>query len=187
MLLLFNCYVRSRLEYCSEVWEPSTKGQIAEVEQIQRRFTRKIDGFKDTDYWERLKQLNILSLQRRRERKTFIHTWKIKNGVVRNDVNLSFEMNQRTSKMRATLKKMPTIKGTALTTYESSFAVRSGKLWNRLPSELTNEMILSSFIRKLDQWLTQFPDKPPIHGYSNISRNSILDYPGRGKYLFMSL
>ena len=120
-----------------------------------------------------------MSLQRRRERKTIIHTWKIKNEMIRNDVNLSFEINQRTSRVRAIIKPMPRVKGKVLSIHENSFSIRAGKLWNRLPSILTTELTLSSFVCKLDQWLKMYPDEPPVLGYFQSSRNSILDYPTR--------
>ena len=58
MLLLFNSLVRSRLEYCCEIWDPYTITNINKVEQIQKRFTNKINGMKQLDYWERLVEID---------------------------------------------------------------------------------------------------------------------------------
>ena len=178
MMLLFNSLVRSRLEYCSELWDPGTKTLINEIEQVQRRFTHKIDGLREENYWKRLEILKILSLQRRRERKNIIYVWKIKNSMVRNDIELEFEMNSRRSKYVAVLK--PMLKTTDTTekiksAFEQSFIIRCAKLWNKLPTELMLESHYSSFIYKLDKWLDLFPDKPPVQGYSG-SRNSLIDY-----------
>ena len=77
MLTLFKSMVRSKLEYCCPVWNPSKVWDIHAIENIQRQFTRKISSCKDIGYWERLKKLDLLSLQRRRERYMIIHVWKM--------------------------------------------------------------------------------------------------------------
>ena len=68
MLQLYKSMIRCRVEYCCPVWNPLNVQDIQNIEDIQRHFTRKIHGCKEIDYWERLKLLNLQSLQRRRER-----------------------------------------------------------------------------------------------------------------------
>ena len=174
MMLLFNSLVRSRCEYCCELWDRDNK-TIREVEQIQRRFTSKIEGAENLNYWDRLKLFKISSLQRRREKQRIIHVWKIKNEVVRNDVGLNFEVNPRTSKLRAVVKPMPKIRGKLLSIYEDSFTIRAAKLYNRVPSNIRDEISLTTFKLKLNKWLFSFPDLPPINGY-HPTKNSIIDH-----------
>ena len=88
MMLLFNSLIRSRLEFCCELWDPYLIKNISKIEQVQRRFTSKVDEGKDLNYWDRLKLFNLLSLQRRRERQTIIYAWKIKNDLVRQGPHL---------------------------------------------------------------------------------------------------
>ena len=64
--LLYIAWVRSRLEYASVVWSPHTKRNIINLEQVQRRATRFILG-RDYSEHERLRKLNSLPLQYRRE------------------------------------------------------------------------------------------------------------------------
>ena len=68
MLTLFKSMVRSKLEYCCPVWDPPKITDIQNIENVQRQFTRRITGCKNLDYWQRLKKLKLMSLQRRRER-----------------------------------------------------------------------------------------------------------------------
>ena len=86
MLLLFKSLVRSTLEYCCEVWFPHLKKDIVDLEQVQRSFTHRISGQKESNYWERLKDLKIFSLQRRREKIVIMHIWKIKNKIYPNTI-----------------------------------------------------------------------------------------------------
>ena len=76
MLTLYKSFVRSQLEYCSLLWHPILVGDIELVEGVQRTFTARISGMGHLNYWERLKSLNLMSLQRRRERYIIITMWK---------------------------------------------------------------------------------------------------------------
>ena len=90
MLTLYSSMVRSKLEYCCPLWNPSTVSDIQKLEQVQRLFTSRIADCQGMSYWERLKALKIQSLQRRRERYVIIHTWKILNNLTNNDIGISF-------------------------------------------------------------------------------------------------
>ena len=57
MLTLFKSMIRSRLEYCSILWNPSKITDIQTLENIQRSFTSKIIECKDLNYHERLVKL----------------------------------------------------------------------------------------------------------------------------------
>ena len=80
MLTLYKTLVRSHLEYVCPLWDPYTLADIRALENVQRPFVAKIKSA-GTNYWERLANLGIMSLQRRRERYSIIHCWKILHGV----------------------------------------------------------------------------------------------------------
>ena len=173
MLTLFNSLVRSKAEYCCEVWSPHQIQDIVKLEQIQRSFTVKITGMKQYNYWERLKILGIKSLQRRREKIILIHLWKILNNIYPNTVSIKFKYNDRTSSIKAVLKSLPKLKGSSATNYEESFEISSAKLWNILPPNLTTITSLTLFKLKLEQFLETIPDQPPLPGYPHTSDNSL--------------
>ena len=84
MLTLWKCLIRSKLEYCCQLWNPSRKGDIQMLEQVQRNFIRKITGMEQLSYWEQLHAQSMYSLERRRERYLIIYTWRIMEGQVPN-------------------------------------------------------------------------------------------------------
>ena len=176
MLTLFNSIVRSKLEYCSQIWDPFLMKHISAIEQIQQNFTKRIQSVQNLDYWERMEKLKIMSLQRRREKLTIIYVWKIKNKHVPNDTNLEFLLNNRKSTSLALIKPMPRVTGKLLSMFENSFHIKSAKLWNKLPHKLRQIDNLLTFKNQLDKYLTLIPDKPPIRGYYHLNKNSILDF-----------
>jgi hypothetical protein len=83
LLRLWKVLVIPIIEYCSILTSPYQTGQISKIEGLQRSFTAKMDLPPDCkNYYDRLKYLQIYSLQRRRERYTIMYTWKILEGIV---------------------------------------------------------------------------------------------------------
>ena len=87
--------IRSKLDYCCPVWSPIRKADICSLEAIQRSFTARIITLKGLTYWERLRSMKLMSVQRRRERYIVLHMWKIYCGIVPNDVGLEFYSNDK--------------------------------------------------------------------------------------------
>ena len=130
---------------------------------------------RDLNYWERLKALGIMSLQRRRELIIISHLWKIKHGFYPNSINISFKVHPRTGAARAILSPLPKVKGKVLTAYEESFAIRGAKLWNTLPSNITQLSNFLTFKTALLEYLKTIPDQPPLPGYSHRTNNSLIE------------
>ena len=127
-------------------------------------------------YWERLKQLDLQSLQRRRERYTIIHVWKLINNICPNDIKMEFKEHPRLG-IRAVIPTLNTQATKAASTlYDNSFAVKAAKLWNILPKHITCNNQLDSFKASLGKFLKSVPDNPPVTGYSTVNSNSILDW-----------
>jgi len=58
-------YVRPIVEHDSIIWSPYTVKDIEYVETVQRRFTKRLPGFRTLPYAERLKRLRLPSLELR--------------------------------------------------------------------------------------------------------------------------
>ncbi|XP_050710713.1 uncharacterized protein LOC126995265 [Eriocheir sinensis] len=54
MLILWKALVQPLLDYCSHLWSPHRRGDIQQLEAVQRSFTRQIQGMGGFSYWERL-------------------------------------------------------------------------------------------------------------------------------------
>ena len=176
MLTLYKSIVRSRLEYCCPVWNPVKISDIQKLENVQRCFVRKIAGLKDMSYWDRLKKLNIMSLQRRRERYCIIQVWKILNDHAPNDVQMQFKHHPRRG-IKALIPQINTKAQLSVRSdYDSSFGVRAAQLWNILPSHVSQLKSLESFKIGLGGFLDQFPDTPPVTGYTTVNNNSLLSW-----------
>ena len=178
MMLLYKTYIRSQLEYCCPLWNPSGPGSLTAIkllEGVQRTFTAKISSLSHLNYWQRLKHLNLMSLQRRRERYIIIHMWKILTGKAPNDLQISFYMSQR-SAIRAVIPDIP-LHRSNLTFFDKSFSVLGPKLWNLIPRNCTIALhSLDKFKQLLDAFILGYPDLPPMNGYTCTNSNSLLDW-----------
>ena len=179
MLTLYTSMVRSRLEYCCPLWDPSSIEDIRTLEEVQQSFTSKITSVKHHSYWDRIKHLNLYSLQRRRERYSIIHMWKILSHHSPNDLNIQFTFSDRLG-IKAKVPSLPRNSARSVKSlYEKSFTIKGPKLWNILPKEVNQQTELQSFKVSLSKFLTAFPDTPPVAGYVSQNGNSLLDYNRR--------
>ena len=131
--------------------------------------TSKGSSLGEFNYWDRLSSLKLFSLQRRRERYMIIHVWKIIHNHAPNDLGMEFPPFN---------KQAP---NSARTLYDSSFAIRAGMLWNRLPQNENLCDQLDSFKILLGRFLLHFPDQPPsssilVTDYTTRNNNSIIDW-----------
>jgi ribonuclease P/MRP protein subunit RPP40 len=82
LLIAYKSYILPMLDYCSSVWSPALVYNIAALESVQRLFTRRLTGLSLMKYSDRLRILNIPSLELRRLRTDLVLCYKILNGLV---------------------------------------------------------------------------------------------------------
>ena len=181
MLTIFKSLIRSLLEYACPLWIGLSLQNMRDLEAIQRAFTNRTSCPSHvTNYWERLKFLNIMSLQRRRERYVILHMWKILNGKTTNDINISFYESSRYGLLARIPSLVVSSSQKAKSLYDSSFAVVGPKLWNLVPKSIKLLNSMNSFKSKLDKFLKEIPDCPPVAGYTVQNNNTLPEWFNTG-------
>ena len=81
ILPLYLSLVRPHLEYCVQAWSPHYKKDMAKLEKVQKRALNMIVELQNLDYIDKLKKIDLFSLEKRRVRGDLIETYKILNGL----------------------------------------------------------------------------------------------------------
>ena len=147
---LFKTLVRPVLEYVNNAWNSSQRHNIDDIEAVQRRFTRHILEVKKLCYEDRLKKINLPSLEYRRFRGDLIENYKIAHcHYDKASVNslLKFRTNSRLRGHEFTIIKNTTIKNS----YQHFFSNRVCNTWNNLSADIVNAKSINSFKNKIDQ------------------------------------
>ena len=139
----FTYYVLPTLTYCSPVWCPSLQRDITAVENVQRRFSKKIRGLGNLSYAERLHELGALSLSARRMFTDMVTTYKYIHGLTKCPL-ADIGLNLRTSITRGgglrLFQRRPNNRSCS-----SLFCYRAASNWNKLPLYIINSSSIHSF------------------------------------------
>ena len=127
--------MQSVIDYGSQVWAPIDPIQIAKIEGLLKTYTQGISGLENLDYWARLKEIRLSSIQRRMERYRILYIWKVINGKVPN-FGLKWDTNPRRGLMITIRKCKSNIPAMAVRMAEQSLSVNGGKLFNMLPESI---------------------------------------------------
>lgn len=148
MLNIYKCMIRPNIEYCVQLWSPLPShgnwGLILDIEDVQRKFTRLIDGIGLLTYKSRLEKLGLTTLLERRMRGDLIETFKIVNGISNYGKNL-FKL----SRSGHNLISRP---GDQHPAKYDFFSRRVLNYWNKLPSYIKFSKTIDSFKNNLSKF-----------------------------------
>jgi len=190
MLTLWKSLAIPHLDYCSQLWSPSKRYLIQQLESLQKTFLNGIPSLRHLNYWEKLKELKLYSLERRRERYRILYTWNI---IESNILNFNYSdgnggifcyQNQRVGR-KCCLKN---VNVRFKNIWKDCLSEEGPRLFNALPRSIRNltkcskdnfKNQLDRFLcTLLDRFLCTLPDEPLLPNYFPFRRadsNSIKD------------
>jgi hypothetical protein len=143
-------YIRPILEYNSSVWNPTKKYLIDQIENVQRRYTKRVPSLSHLSYLERLSILNLEPLEIRRLKHDLTLYYKIIHNLTSIPPSQYFLPHQpsrclRTPLVGHVLQKPPIFNSHLL----SSFFCRCIDCWNHLPPKATEASTVHQFKKAL--------------------------------------
>ena len=187
MKSIFKTLIVPHVDYCSQLWMPIKTTQIYTIDKLQKDFLNRIPSIRELNYWNQLKELKMLSLQRRLERYRILYVWKTLEGQVPN-CGITVKECGRMGRMCS----IPTLnlhaKVSVQSMKEQIFQVNGPRLFKALPANIRNMTMCSidDFKMALDKYLELVPDEPAVRGLTPggctmdaRATNSILDQARR--------
>jgi hypothetical protein len=189
MLQLWKSVVLPRLDYCSQLWNPSKAYLIKQLEDLQKNFVRHIRGFANMEYESALEKLGLYSLKRRRERYKVIYLWCILKWHAPNIICNNQELIRVQSALD--LRRCRTI-GTKVLSSSSHFSTlrfnslpfAGARLFNSLPPKIRNLTGCSKmfFKQHFDEFIKTITDQSINATYSSsLSMNRQQTFVGSSR------
>jgi hypothetical protein len=135
MLPIYKGLIRPLLEYATPVWNPVFKMDIAELEGVQRQFTKRIKEARGESYVQRLQRLELPTLEQRRLYFDLVECHKVLHGT---DVcSCTESLCLKTTNTRGhKLALIPPI--ARVLVHQHSFTHRVVNVWNALPANVVS-------------------------------------------------
>ena len=147
IIKLYKALVRPHLEYAQQFWSPYQDNDIEKIEKVQHRATKCIPRLRHMYYEDRIRDIDLFSLKKRRLRGDLIELFKI----VTNKSGISFEKYFRyehCTRGHILKLKQKRFKNKAK---ENFFFVRVVKPWNQLSQSTVLSTSLEQFKNRVDR------------------------------------
>ena len=150
-------YVRPILEYCIQAVGPYYEADKLCLEKVQMRAVNMVSNIARGTYEEKLKSLNLTTLEERRWRGDMIQTWRIMTGKDRVDVATWFDLEADRAREGATITRNASshhaIRPREFRYRERGefFSNRVVRHYNELPNTVKQSTTVNAFKNTLDE------------------------------------
>ncbi|PKU43823.1 hypothetical protein llap_5889 [Limosa lapponica baueri] len=148
VLPFYSGLVRPHLEYCVQLWSPQHRKDMDLFKRVQQRATKMIREPEHLPYEDRLRELGLVTLQKRKFQGDLIETLQYLKGACRRDGQGLF-MRECSDRMRGNGFKQKEGRF-RLDIRKKFFTVGVVRHWNRLPGEVMDAPCLEVFKGRLD-------------------------------------
>ncbi len=166
--VLYLSIVRSQFEHCSQIWRPVNTTQSDKFEAVQKRgikwiFCEDFNPYSKSEYYEKLKMLNILPLSLKFDYNDLSMFYKIlykptdsiafPDFLVQKDIPSLSTQRQTRSVSTADYLQFDCLITPKVNAFEDSFFHRTYKKWNNLTLEIRECSNLDTFQSQLKEHL----------------------------------
>ena len=155
---LYLVYVRPILEYCIQAVGPYFEADKLCLEKVQMRAVNMVSNIARGTYEEKLKSLNLTTLEERRWRGDMIQTWRIMTGKDRVEVETWFDLEADRAREGAT-RTRNALSHHAIRPREfryrergEFFSNRVVRHYNELPNTVKQSATVNAFKNSLDEY-----------------------------------